>query len=364
MRGRGTCWRLRCGRRTCTPPIPSSCSRRPRARGSGCSCGSRSSVCSASCRPSAGSASPALRWRFALITGGLLASTAHLGRPERAWRAFSQWRTSWLSREGVMAVATYVPAGLLAIGWVFLETARGVFAPMALLTIVCAAADALHDRHDLRLAAHHPAMAPAADRADLHRARARQRRRAAQPAARAVRRTWQGSSLARHRLPGRRCGPQVALLAAHRRRGARVHHRGRHRPRPPRQGARARAAAHPAQLHHARDGLPRRPQARPAPAQAGAAVRLRRAHRHAAALAYARLRPSWARFSPPCRWRSASSSSAGCSSPRPSTCRCSTTAPMRRDPAALPAAPRCRRAGAPASRPALPRWPARPRGAS
>ena len=32
-----------------------------------------------------------------------------------------------------------------------------------------------------------------------------------------------------------------------------------------------------------------------------------------------------------CRWRSGSSSSAGCSSPRPSTCRCSTTAPMRRD---------------------------------
>ena len=29
---------------------------------------------------------------FALITIGLLSSTAHLGRPERAWRAFSQWR--------------------------------------------------------------------------------------------------------------------------------------------------------------------------------------------------------------------------------------------------------------------------------
>ncbi|MFX8652952.1 DmsC/YnfH family molybdoenzyme membrane anchor subunit, partial [Acinetobacter baumannii] len=51
-----------------------------------------------------------------LITAGLLSSTAHLGRPERAWRAFSQWRTSWLSREGVFAVATYIPAGVLAIG--------------------------------------------------------------------------------------------------------------------------------------------------------------------------------------------------------------------------------------------------------
>src|SRR6476646_10306719 len=75
---------------------------------------------------------PADRWlglaglglAFVLVASGLIASTAHLGRPERAWRAFSQWRTSWLSREGVMAVATAVPAGLLGIGWVFLETAR------------------------------------------------------------------------------------------------------------------------------------------------------------------------------------------------------------------------------------------------
>jgi len=45
-----------------------------------------------------------------LATVGLLASFWHLGKPLRAWRAFSQWRTSWLSREGVAAVATYVPA--------------------------------------------------------------------------------------------------------------------------------------------------------------------------------------------------------------------------------------------------------------
>jgi DMSO reductase anchor subunit len=89
---------------------------------------------------------PAERWlglvgfglAFALITAGLLSSTAHLGRPERAWRAFSQWRSSWLSREGVMAVATYVPAGLLAAGWVVLERADGIFAVLALLTAVCA----------------------------------------------------------------------------------------------------------------------------------------------------------------------------------------------------------------------------------
>src|SRR5712675_1241340 len=49
---------------------------------------------------------------------GLLSSTLHLGQPLRAWRAFSQWRSSWLSREGVMSVITYVPAAVFALGWV------------------------------------------------------------------------------------------------------------------------------------------------------------------------------------------------------------------------------------------------------
>lgn len=49
-----------------------------------------------------------------LSAGGLLASFWHLGKPLRAWRAFSQWRTSWLSREGVLAVASFAPAVLLA----------------------------------------------------------------------------------------------------------------------------------------------------------------------------------------------------------------------------------------------------------
>ncbi len=44
-------------------------------------------------------------WRSALIAGGLLSSTLHLGNPQRAWRALSQWRSSWLSREGVLAFA-------------------------------------------------------------------------------------------------------------------------------------------------------------------------------------------------------------------------------------------------------------------
>lgn len=57
----------------------------------------------------------------ALLATGLLSSMAHLGRPERAWRALSQWRSSWLSREGVAAIAAFAPiAGLVlgaAFGW-------------------------------------------------------------------------------------------------------------------------------------------------------------------------------------------------------------------------------------------------------
>lgn len=51
---------------------------------------------------------------LALIGGGLLSSTLHLGNPQRAWRAVSQWRSSWLSREGVMALITFVPLSICA----------------------------------------------------------------------------------------------------------------------------------------------------------------------------------------------------------------------------------------------------------
>ncbi|MBK9161219.1 MAG: dimethyl sulfoxide reductase anchor subunit [Nitrosomonadales bacterium] len=37
-----------------------------------------------------------------LLAAGLVASFFHLGRPERAWRAATQWRTSWLSREVIV----------------------------------------------------------------------------------------------------------------------------------------------------------------------------------------------------------------------------------------------------------------------
>jgi DMSO reductase anchor subunit len=42
---------------------------------------------------------------LAFLAGGLIASFAHLGRPERAWRAAAMWRTSWLSREVIVLPA-------------------------------------------------------------------------------------------------------------------------------------------------------------------------------------------------------------------------------------------------------------------
>lgn len=57
---------------------------------------------------------------YVLAVGGLMASTFHLGHPERAWRAFSQWRNSWLSREGVCAVAALLLLAVYGFGLVFL----------------------------------------------------------------------------------------------------------------------------------------------------------------------------------------------------------------------------------------------------
>ena len=75
---------------------------------------------------------------LALVTAGLASSTLHLGRPERAWRALSQWRTSWLSREGVAAVVAYAPAGCLALAWMVSVRPGWAVVPFALAMIPAA----------------------------------------------------------------------------------------------------------------------------------------------------------------------------------------------------------------------------------
>jgi sulfite dehydrogenase (quinone) subunit SoeC len=74
---------------------------------------------------------------LALIAAGLCSSLLHLGRPERAWRALSQWRSSWLSREGVAAILTFLPATVFLISLAYGETTFMV--PAGLLSAAGAA---------------------------------------------------------------------------------------------------------------------------------------------------------------------------------------------------------------------------------
>ena len=94
--------------------------------------------------PSASFGFAAIAIAVLLAAGGLASSAFHLGRPERAWRAFSQWRSSWLSREGVFSALTFLPAAIFGIGWVFFDTTGGLVglcgifaAALAAATIVC-----------------------------------------------------------------------------------------------------------------------------------------------------------------------------------------------------------------------------------
>jgi DMSO reductase anchor subunit len=81
----------------------------------------------------------ALAFGVVLAVAGLASSAFHLGRPERAWRAFSQWQSSWLSREGVFSVLTFLPAAIFGIGWVFFGTTRGLVGLCGVLAAVLAA---------------------------------------------------------------------------------------------------------------------------------------------------------------------------------------------------------------------------------
>ena len=59
---------------------------------------------------------------YLLAVGGLIASTFHLGHPERALKAFTQWRSSWLSREAWASVAALLTMAAYGAGLVFYDT--------------------------------------------------------------------------------------------------------------------------------------------------------------------------------------------------------------------------------------------------
>ncbi len=80
---------------------------------------------------------------YGLAVVGLLAATAHLGNPQRALLAFSQWRSSWLSREGWVAVLALLALAPIALGdWLGFGVPyvwRGLAAALALITVFCTA---------------------------------------------------------------------------------------------------------------------------------------------------------------------------------------------------------------------------------
>jgi DMSO reductase anchor subunit len=77
-----------------------------------------------------------------LLGAGLVASFFHLGRPERAWRSATMWRTSWLAREVIVLpafMAVVALYGLLFLsGWspVLMTSARGVAIDLALVVAI------------------------------------------------------------------------------------------------------------------------------------------------------------------------------------------------------------------------------------
>jgi DMSO reductase anchor subunit len=58
-----------------------------------------------------------------LVAAGLSSSVFHLANPKNAWRAFSRYRTSWLSREGVFAVLFY-PFAIAYLGLTWLDMSQ------------------------------------------------------------------------------------------------------------------------------------------------------------------------------------------------------------------------------------------------
>ncbi|MFK7890682.1 MAG: dimethyl sulfoxide reductase anchor subunit family protein [Granulosicoccus sp.] len=72
-----------------------------------------------------------------LVTAGLISSTFHLANPKNAWRAFTRFKTSWLSREAVFAVLFY-PVCLLWLGAEWLTGNTLVTAILGLITAALA----------------------------------------------------------------------------------------------------------------------------------------------------------------------------------------------------------------------------------
>jgi DMSO reductase anchor subunit len=83
-----------------------------------------------------------------LLLLGLISSIFHLGRPERAWRAATMWRTSWLSREVIALPAfmgmVFIYALIHGLGWDFtvIQVTSEIAIPLSIIigmiaTLLC-----------------------------------------------------------------------------------------------------------------------------------------------------------------------------------------------------------------------------------
>ena len=105
-----------------------------------------------------------LPWSAVLMSaGGLSFSLMHLGHPERAWMALSQWRSSWLSREGVAAVLCLLSYA----AWCGLKLFFGMDIPALGILSAVLAGYSVHNQHDLCPAENGSALEPFRDACDV-----------------------------------------------------------------------------------------------------------------------------------------------------------------------------------------------------
>ncbi|TMH48382.1 MAG: DMSO reductase [Betaproteobacteria bacterium] len=74
---------------------------------------------------------------FVLVAAGLASSVLHLANPKNAWRSFSRFKSSWLSREAVFAAALFPVSGLYI---VLVIQSKGGASRILLAVLTCALA--------------------------------------------------------------------------------------------------------------------------------------------------------------------------------------------------------------------------------
>ncbi len=79
----------------------------------------------------------ALAIALAFVLTGLSSSTLHLANPKNGWRSATRWRTSWLSREALIAIVLVLMASCYGLAW-WLIAAPTLRLLLALCTLLAA----------------------------------------------------------------------------------------------------------------------------------------------------------------------------------------------------------------------------------